>query len=124
MAALARAFISEHAVVKHLGKDNFASVVKASLFGVPMPLCSCGVIPAAIGIRKQGASKGATTAFLISTPESGVDSIAVTWALLDPVMTIVRPIAAFFTATAAGLLVNALPEGKRMEDVPPPSGGS
>jgi uncharacterized membrane protein YraQ (UPF0718 family) len=66
------------------------------------------VLPAAASLQKQGANKGATTAFLISTPESGVDSIAITYALLDPIMTVVRPIAAFVTAIAAGLLENSL----------------
>ncbi|MCK4536581.1 MAG: permease, partial [Desulfuromonadales bacterium] len=80
------------------------------LLGIPMPLCSCGVIPAAVGLRQQGASRGASAAFLVSTPESGVDSIAITWALLDPVMTVIRPIAAFVTATLTGILINLLPE--------------
>lgn len=112
MAALSKAFVPGDLLAKHLGKDNFSSVLKASLFGVPLPLCSCGVIPAAIGLRKQGASNGSTTAFLISTPESGIDSIAISWALLDPLMTVVRPVAAFITATVAGVLVNALPQRK------------
>ena len=85
-------------------------MVKASLFGIPLPLCSCGVIPAAVGLRKQGASRGASAAFLVSTPESGVDSIAITWALLDPLMTVIRPVAAFITATLTGILINQLPE--------------
>jgi uncharacterized membrane protein YraQ (UPF0718 family) len=118
MAALAKAFIPEGLVARHMGKDNLASVLKAALFGVPLPLCSCGVIPAAIGLRKQGASKGSTTAFLISTPESGIDSMAITWALLDPIMTVVRPLAAFLTATVAGVLVNAFPGKDRDETLP------
>jgi hypothetical protein len=108
-AGLLKAFVSEEFVASHLGRSNFGSVIKASLFGIPVPLCSCGVIPAAIGLRKHGASRGASAAFLISTPETGVDSIAVTWALLDPVMTIMRPVAACITATLTGLLVNLLP---------------
>ncbi len=123
MAGLSKTFISQHIVAKHLGPKNLSSVLKASLLGIPLPLCSCGVIPAAVGIRKQGASCGATTAFLISTPETGVDSIAVSWALLDPIMTVMRPIAAFFTATAAGLLVNALPERKPTRDSAADTGG-
>jgi uncharacterized protein len=115
MAALAKAFIPENLIVKHLGKDDFSSVLKASLFGVPLPLCSCGVIPAAIGLRKQGAGKGPTTAFLISTPESGVDSVAITWALLDPIMAIARPVAALLTGTVAGVLVNLLSDRKTKE---------
>ena len=121
MAGLLRAFMSDDFVLKHLGKNNAVSVIKASLIGVPMPLCSCGVMPVAMGLRKQGAGKGPTTAFLISTPESGVDSIAVTWALLDPIMTVVRPLAAFITATVAGILVNFVPEHKKKEEDPEPA---
>jgi len=109
-AGVLKALLPEAAVARHLGKKNAASVFKASLFGIPLPLCSCGVIPAAIGLRKQGASKGASAAFLVSVPETGVDSVAITWALLDPVMTVVRPVASFITATVTGLMINRLPE--------------
>lgn len=113
-AGLLKALLPEETVARHLGRNSTASVLKASLFGIPLPLCSCGVIPAAIGLRKQGASKGASAAFLVSVPETGVDSIAITWALLDPLMTVVRPAAAFFTATVTGLLINRLPEEKNV----------
>ncbi|APG27134.1 permease [Syntrophotalea acetylenivorans] len=109
-AGLLKALVPEEVVARHLGKNSTGSVLKASLFGVPLPLCSCGVIPAAIGLRKQGASKGASASFLVSVPETGVDSIAITWALLDPIMTLVRPVSAFLTATVTGLLINLLPE--------------
>ena len=105
IAGLLKAFVPDNFIAKHLGAQNRRSIFKAALFGVPIPLCSCGVLPAAAGIRKQGASKGATTAFLISTPETGVDSIAVTWALLDPLMAVLRPISAFLTAMVTGQLV-------------------
>ncbi|MBU1611626.1 MAG: SO_0444 family Cu/Zn efflux transporter [Proteobacteria bacterium] len=108
MAGLLKAFVPANVVERHLGRSGFANVLKAALFGVPLPLCSCGVVPAAAGLRKQGASKGATAAFLISTPESGVDSVAISYALLDPLMTLLRPLAAFFTATLAGVMVNSL----------------
>ncbi len=108
IAGLLKAFIPNDFIQKHLGQGKTSSVLKASLFGVPIPLCSCGVIPAAAGLREQGASKGATASFLISTPETGVDSIAVTYALLDPVMTVIRPVAAFFTALITGIGVNLL----------------
>lgn len=108
IAGLLKAFVPDDFVARHLGKENGTSLLKAALFGVPIPLCSCGVLPAAAGIRKQGASKGATTAFLISTPETGVDSIAVTWALLDPVMAVLRPLSAFLTAMVTGQLVRLL----------------
>lgn len=108
IAGLLKAFIPDNFILKHLGTGNVSSVVKASLFGIPIPLCSCGVIPAAAGLREQGASRGAVTSFMISTPETGVDSIAVTYALLDPVMTVIRPVAAFLTAMVTGLMVNLL----------------
>jgi hypothetical protein len=91
----------------HLGKRNFRSVFLASLIGVPLPLCSCSVVPTAAGLRRSGASKGATVSFLVSTPEIGVDSIAVSYALLDPILTVARPAASFITALAAGTAVNA-----------------
>lgn len=116
-AGLIKAVIPEEAVARHLGGRSTAAVVKASLFGIPLPLCSCGVIPAAISLRKQGAGRGPSAAFLVSTPESGVDSIAITWALLDPVMTVIRPIAAFITGTLTGVLINNLPEEKTELDV-------
>ncbi|MBC2744783.1 MAG: SO_0444 family Cu/Zn efflux transporter [Desulfosarcina sp.] len=95
-------------VSRHLGQGRFKSVFKASLMGIPIPLCSCGVLPAAAALKKQGANNGAVTSFLISTPESGVDSIAITYALMDPIMTVMRPVAAFFTAFAAGIAENLL----------------
>jgi uncharacterized membrane protein YraQ (UPF0718 family) len=82
------------------------------LFGIPIPLCSCGVLPAAASLKKQGANNGATTAFLISTPESGVDSMAITYALLDPIMTVARPVSAFITAVAAGITENLMQSQK------------
>ncbi|MFC1530010.1 SO_0444 family Cu/Zn efflux transporter [Gemmatimonadota bacterium] len=109
-AGIIKAFVPDDMVARHLGTKSTGSVLKASLLGVPLPLCSCSVLPTAISLRKQGADRGASAAFLVSTPESGVDSIAITWALLDPLMTVARPIAAFFTATVTGLSINALPD--------------
>ncbi|WP_425429857.1 SO_0444 family Cu/Zn efflux transporter [Desulfovibrio gilichinskyi] len=106
VAGLLKAFVGPEFISKNLGSGKTSDIFKASLLGVPIPLCSCGVIPAAAQLRQQGASKGATTSFLISTPETGVDSIAVTYALLDPIMTILRPIAAFITAVIAGIMVD------------------
>lgn len=87
-----------------LGGNNLSGVFKASAVGVPLPLCSCSVIPTAVTLRKNGASNGATSAFLISTPESGIDSISITYGLMDLPMTIIRPIAAFTSAFVAGIL--------------------
>jgi uncharacterized membrane protein YraQ (UPF0718 family) len=106
VAGLLKMFLPADFVLKHLGKKSVSSVFKAAAIGAPIPLCSCGVVPAAAGMRKQGASKGATAAFLISTPETGVDSIAVTYALLDPIMAVVRPMAGVLTAIVAGLGVH------------------
>lgn len=108
VAGLLKVFLNPETVAKHLGSGRFSSVIKAALLGLPLPLCSCGVLPAAVSLKKQGANKGATTAFLISTPESGVDSIAISYALLDPIMTVVRPVAAFITAMAGGFIENII----------------
>ena len=104
VAGLVKAFVPEKLVATHLG-GGFSSIVKASAIGVPIPLCSCGVIPAAAGLKKQGAGKGAVSSFLVSTPETGIDSIAISYALLDPLMTLLRPVAAFVTAIATGVAV-------------------
>lgn len=95
---------------KHLSGNNSSSIIKAALFGAPLPLCSCGVIPAALGLRKAGASKSSTISFLVATPETGVDSVSVSYALLGPFMAIVRPIAAVISAIIAGLLVGRAEE--------------
>jgi uncharacterized membrane protein YraQ (UPF0718 family) len=108
VGGLLKVFLSPTYVAENLGKGRFGSVIKAALFGIPIPLCSCGVLPAAASLKRQGANNGATTAFLISTPESGVDSMAITYALLDPIMTVARPISAFITAIAAGISENLL----------------
>jgi len=108
IGGLLKVFLNPSFVADHLGKGKISSVIKAALFGIPIPLCSCGVLPAAASLKRQGANNGATTAFLISTPESGVDSMAITYALLDPIMTVARPVSAFVTAVAAGISENLL----------------
>lgn len=100
-----KALIPTELLHKHLSGDGFTAIVKAALFGAPLPLCSCGVIPAALGLRKAGASKPATISFLVSTPETGIDSVSISYALLGPFMAIVRPLAAITSAITAGLLV-------------------
>lgn len=119
VAGLMRVFVRPEAVSRHLGRGKVRSVIKAAALGVPVPLCSCGVLPAAVSLKRQGANNGATAAFLISTPESGVDSIALTYALLDPVMTIARPAAAFTTAAVAGIAENMLGPEKEEKAVQP-----
>ena len=105
LAGLLKVFVPMAWMQKQLGGHGFKTVVKAALLGAPLPLCSCGVIPAAVGLRRSGASKAATTSFLVSTPETGVDSVTVSYVLLGPFMAIVRPIAAITSAIVAGLLV-------------------
>jgi len=104
VAGLLHVFLDPAIVARHLGRGRLRPVVMASLLGVPLPLCSCGVLPAALSLRKQGANDGAVTSFLISTPATGVDSIAITYALLGPIMAIVRPIVAFITGVATGFV--------------------
>jgi uncharacterized membrane protein YraQ (UPF0718 family)/copper chaperone CopZ len=108
IAGLLSAFISPEWVERHLGGSRFGQIFKASLFGVPLPLCSCGVIPVAASLRRHGAGKGATTAFLLSTPQTGVDSIAVTYALLGPFLAVYRPVAALITGFLGGGFVHVL----------------
>jgi uncharacterized membrane protein YraQ (UPF0718 family) len=105
VAGVIKALVPEDLLASQLGKPGLASTVKAALIGAPLPLCSCGVIPAAVGLRRSGASKSATTAFLISTPETGVDSVSVSYALLGPFMAVIRPVAAVASAIVAGVLV-------------------
>ncbi|MGL4837976.1 MAG: SO_0444 family Cu/Zn efflux transporter [Shewanella sp.] len=105
LAGLLKVFVPMAWMQKQLGGHGIKAVLKAAILGAPLPLCSCGVIPAAVGLRRSGASKAATTSFLVSTPETGVDSIAVSYVLLGPFMAIVRPIAAICSAIVAGLLV-------------------
>ncbi|WP_171038902.1 SO_0444 family Cu/Zn efflux transporter [Pseudoalteromonas ruthenica] len=105
LAGLINVYLPANFLQRHLGKEGFWTTVKAAFIGAPMPLCSCGVIPAAVGLRRAGASKSATTSFLVSTPETGVDSVSVSYVLLGPFMAIIRPIAAITSAITAGVLV-------------------
>lgn len=106
LAGLMHEFLPSTLYTNHLGKNNFRSVFLSAMFGVPLPLCSCGVIPTAMGLRREGASKGATVSFLIATPQTGVDSIIATYSLMGLPFAIIRPIAAFLTAILGGTLVN------------------
>jgi len=104
LAAMMRAWLPTHFLEKQLGQPGPGSVIKAALFGAPMPLCSCGVLPVALSLRRAGASKGSTVSFLVATPETGVDSIALSYGLLGPVMAVTRPVVAIINAIVAGLL--------------------
>lgn len=102
MAGVLHVFVPANFFERHLAKENFKSVLLAALIGVPLPLCSCGVIPTAISLRKDGASRGATVSFMISTPQIGVDSIIATYSMMGLPFAIVRPLAALLTSIAGG----------------------
>lgn len=104
-AGILKVLVPASWVERHLGGKGLGPIVKASAAGVPLPVCSCGVIPLAVSLRQHGASRGATTSFLISTPQTGVDSILVTFSLLGPVFAIFRPVAAFFSGILGGVFV-------------------
>lgn len=105
IAGIMHAFIPQTTLARHLSGTGWKSVVKAAAIGIPLPLCSCGVLPTAIAMRRNGASRAASTSFLVATPQTGVDSIAATWSLLGPAFAVIRPIAALFTALFAGVAV-------------------
>lgn len=107
LAGIIKQLIPSEWVHKQLAKPGFLSVVKGALIGAPLPLCSCGVIPTALAVRKAGSSKGATSSFLVATPETGVDSISFSYAVLGPIFAIARPLAALISAIIAGVLVNS-----------------
>lgn len=106
IAGLLHVFVNRQTMARHLSGRGIGPVVKAALFGIPLPLCSCGVLPTAVALRRRGASKGATTSFLIATPQTGVDSIAATYSLLGLPMAIIRPVAALVGSVFGGVAVS------------------
>ena len=106
IAGVLYAFVPGGFYRNHLSRPGAWSVVKAALIGVPLPLCSCGVLPTAVSLRRNGASRGASTSFLIATPQTGIDSIAATYSLLGLAFAVIRPVAALVTAFVGGMLVN------------------
>ena len=106
IAGILYAFVPAGFYRNHLSRPGAWSVIKAALIGVPLPLCSCGVLPTAVSLRRNGASRGASTSFLIATPQTGIDSIAATYSLLGPAFAVIRPVAALVTAFVGGMLVN------------------
>ncbi len=106
IAGILYVFFKADKIKQYLGQGKIKSVFLSALFGIPIPLCSCGVVPVAMGLKKQGANSGAALSFMIATPESGVDSIAVSYAMLDPIMTVIRPVAGFITAVCTGITQN------------------
>ncbi len=120
IAGILHVFVRKDRISSHLGQPGFRSSMKAALIGVPLPLCSCGVLPAALGLRRDGASKGAVTSFLISTPQTGIDSIAVTWGVLGWPVAFAKVIAAFLAGVIGGTIAdktgNGLKDGGAVTD--------
>ena len=116
LAGLMHAFVPQQMYHKYLAKNNFRSVFNAAMFGIPLPLCSCGVIPTAMSLRREGASKGSAVSFLIATPQTGVDSIIATYSLMGLPFAIIRPIAALVTALFGGHMVNIFDNEEVKED--------
>ena len=106
VAGILSVLVSQSFVERHLGGRGLWPLLKASIFGIPLPLCSCGVIPVSMSLHKHGASRGSTIAFLLSTPQTGVDSIFVTLSLLGPIFAVFRPVAALITGIVGGTFVD------------------
>ncbi len=104
IAGLLDLFIKRAFIEKHLGSNSFSATLKAALIGIPLPLCSCGVIPTGISFKNHGASEGATVSFLISTPQTGIDSILVTYSMMNGPWAIFRPLVALFSGVIGGWL--------------------
>ena len=117
IAGILHAFVPERLMSRHLAGSGFKSVFKAAMIGIPLPLCSCGVLPTGVAMRRAGASKAATSSFLIATPQTGVDSIAATYSLLGPAFAVVRPIAALVTALGGGWLMGKAEKNESLTDV-------
>lgn len=106
VAGILHVYFPQKKIEKYLGRNNFFSVINAAILGVPLPLCSCGVIPTGISFYRNGASKGSTVSFLISTPQTGIDSILITYSLLGFPFAIIRAIVALITGIIGGLISN------------------
>ncbi len=120
-AGILHELVPDSIVTKHLGKDNISSVVKSTVFGIPLPVCSCGVIPLATSIKKSGASKGATLSFLISTPITGVDSIMATYGIFGWIFTLYRALTSMVIAMVAGILTNIFDKEEAVVEVKKPA---
>ena len=107
VSGLISMFVDSRLILKHIGSKNFLSIFKATVLGIPIPLCSCGVIPVAATLRESGASKGSTVSFLVSTPQTGVDSIFLTYGMLGPVFALFRPLAALVSGIFSGMVINS-----------------
>ena len=117
IAGVLHAFVPSSIYSRYLAGTGFRSVVTAALFGIPLPLCSCGVLPTAVALRRSGASRAASTSFLIATPQTGVDSIAATYSMMGLPFAILRPVAALVTSLLGGLAVGHWERKGSLDDV-------
>ena len=117
IAGLLHAFVPSAIYSRYLAGTGPRSVVTAAAFGIPLPLCSCGVLPTAVALRRSGASRAASTSFLIATPQTGVDSIAATYSMMGLPFAILRPVAAFVTSLVGGLAVGHWERKGALENV-------
>jgi uncharacterized membrane protein YraQ (UPF0718 family)/copper chaperone CopZ len=114
-AGILHVFIRQNRIVRYMGKRNFKASLNSALIGIPLPLCSCGVIPTGISLYKNGASKGSSVSFLVSTPQTGVDSVLVTWSLLGLPFALIRPVIALLTGVFGGALTNIFTKKEEQE---------
>jgi uncharacterized membrane protein YraQ (UPF0718 family) len=121
IAGLIKQVIPARWIEKQLATPGLLSITKGALIGAPLPLCSCGVIPTALAVRQAGASKGATASFLVATPETGVDSIAFSYAILGPMFAVARPMGALFSAIITGIAVNFFDQEELRQEVAKPT---
>lgn len=120
IAGILHVLFPESIIRRHLGRNSFYSVIKSTIFGIPLPLCSCGAVPVSASLKKSGASDGATISFLIATPQVGADSFMITYSLLGWIFAIFRITASLITALAAGIMVNILGRdgSEQYEEIP------
>ncbi|MBN2190425.1 MAG: permease [Candidatus Aureabacteria bacterium] len=118
IAGFLHVFLGADFIKRHLGRQGLLSIIKATFFGVPLPVCSCGVIPLANSLKKDGANTSSVLAFLVSTPTTGVDSILATFSLMGPLFAVFRPLAAFLSGIGVGIM-NFL-FGEKNVDLPAP----
>ncbi len=116
--ALLNIFVNKDLISKQIGDKSILSILKAALFGIPLPLCSCGVVPTTVYLHRNGASKASTLSFLISTPQTGIDSIIATYGLMGPIFAIFRPIAALIMGIIGGLVANIFEKNENEEIKP------
>ncbi|HEY3295121.1 MAG TPA: SO_0444 family Cu/Zn efflux transporter [bacterium] len=115
-AGLLHVFVPKNAVARHLGGETAGSAVRGALMGIPLPLCSCGTVPTAMGLRKRGASRASVVSFLISTPQTGLDAILATYGFFGWLFAIFRPVAAFISGVLGGIATRLFTRGSAAED--------